>query len=436
MATLNDTHDPARRSWVRSANHPDTDFPIQNLPFGVFRRRSGAPRGGVAIGEQIVDLAAALEAGLFVPEVAETARAAAGPTLNPLMALGNGPASALRAALSDLLRSDGPARGRAEPVLVPMAEAGMETPTAIGDFTDFLCSHDHTMRMSPTGKAPPAFASMPLAYHSRASSVRVSGAPVVRPNGQFRAPDETIRFGPEPALDFELELGAFIGPGNALGRPIGIEGARQHLFGYCLLNDWSARSMQAWEMVPLGPFLAKSLLTSISPWVVTAEAMAPFGAPAHTRQTGDEAPPHLSCPEDQAEGGMDIAMEARLLTSNMRQTDEPPARITRTSFLNCTWTFAQMVTHHASNGCNLQPGDLIGSGTMSGSSDEARACMAELTARGSEPLTLPGNERRSWLEDGDDVVFHATAERDGFVPIGFGECRGRIEPALSYTKER
>lgn len=436
MAALNATHDATRRSWVETANAPDTDFPIQNLPFGVFRVGGGAPRGGAAIGDRILDLAAVLEAGLLSGPAEAAARAAAGPALNPLMALGNGAASALRTALSDLLDAEGGGRSRVEAMrdrlLVPMADATMELPASIGSFTDFLCSIDHTLRMSRTGELPPAFKSLPIAYHSRATSVRVSGADVVRPNGQFRKPDGTLAFGPEPAQDYELELGIVVGPGNALGQPFPIEDADERIFGFCLLNDWSARLIQGFESTPLGPFLSKSLSTTISPWVVTAEAMAPFRVPARPRDAADAPPPHLTGAEDQAEGGLDLAMEVRLTTGRMREAGGAPVRITDTNFSHCYWTVAQMLTHHASNGCNMQPGDLFGSGTISGPTDDSRACLAELTARGSEPLELPNGETRAFLEDGDEVVFRARASRDGYVPIGFGECRGRIAPAVKW----
>lgn len=437
MAALNDTHDPARKSWVESANRPGTDFPIQNLPLGIFRTARNGPRGGIAIGDSILDIAAALDAGLLLGRTEEAARAAAGPTLNSLMALGNDAASTLRVAVSDLLREGAYAR---QDLLVPMAQATMLLPAAVGSFTDFLCSSHHTRRMigSRTADAagPPAFTSMPIAYHSRATSVVVSGTPVRRPNGQYKAKDGRVAFGPEPAQDFELELGLFIARENALGEPFAIEDAPARLFGFCLLNDWSARGIQGWESTPLGPFLSKSLSTSISPWVVTAEAMAPFRAPAHERDPKDAVPAHLRCAADQAQGGMDLGMEVHLLTETMRAAGEAPERIVATNFRHCYWTFAQMATHHASNGCNLQPGDLFGSGTMSGPSDESRACYAELTMRGTEPITLANGERRGWVEDGDEIIFRARAEREGFVPIGFGECRGRLDPAPPWPGRR
>lgn len=436
MTTLNATHDPARRSWVDSANRDDADFPIQNLPFGIFRRAGEAARGGVAIGDRIVDLAALAQSGLLAAAAAEAARAASGPTLNPLMALGNGPASALRARLSDLLRVDGPERaaieGAADRLLVPMAQATLELPAAIGGFTDFLCSIYHTRRLGQNN-IPPSFKYMPVAYNGRASSVRVSGGALKRPNVQYPGAGGAMEFGPEPKLDFELEVGAFVGPGTALGAPLSIAAARAQIFGYCLLNDWSARSVQRWEMPPLGPFRGKSMSTSISPWVVTAEALAPFHAPAFAREEGYPAPlPYLASAYEAAEGGLDIALDAFLLSDRMRRAGEAPARVTATNTNNAYWTFAQLVTDHAANGCNLRPGDLIASGTLSGPTDDSRACIAELTMNGSDPLRLPDGETRAWLDDGDEVIFRGRASRAGAVSIGFGECRGRIDPAVPW----
>jgi fumarylacetoacetase len=442
MAQLDGTHDPARRSWVQSANRPDTDFPIQNLPLGVFRRGDGPARGGVAIGDRILDLAAALDSGLFAGEAEQAARAAAGATLNPLMALGTDAADALRARLSDLLRADGPERRRveamADPLLVPMAEARLELPAAIGAFTDFLTSSYHTERAGratrPDSPLPPAFKWLPIAYNSRASSVRISGEAVRRPNGQV-TPEEggPPHFGPCRQLDFELELGAFIGPGNDWGAPVGLEAAPRHIFGYCLVNDWSARDIQRWESFPLGPFLSKSFATTISPWVVTAAALEPFRAPAFRRERGDPAPlPYLASAANEAEGHLDLTLEAFVLTPGMRAAGTAPARLARANFQNMYWTFPQMLTHHASNGCNLRPGDLVASGTVSGAADDSRACYLELSERGAEPVALPGGERRAWCEDGDEIVFRARAERPGFVAIGFGECRARIVPAAPW----
>jgi len=423
MTKLNRTHDPARRSWVPSANQPGSDFPIQNLPLGIFRNGGGEPRGGVAIGNHVFDLQAALGAGLFQGEAAGAARAACGPTLNPLMALGSEAASALRARLSDLLSTDGTERESV--TLIPMSAVQMQLPVTIFNYTDFICSSFHALRAfrkpldSPLS---PVLSHMPVAYHGRASSVRVSGEEVRRPNGQSKTPDGQVQFGPSRSLDFELEVGAFVALGNELGSPVSIEDAPSRLFGYCLLNDWSARDIQFWEST-LGPFLGKSFSTTISPWVVTAEALAPFRT-AVTKPRADhpEPLPYLDSKADRAEGGLDVDLDAYLQTPKMRASGQQPARIVTTNLRFLYWSFAQMLTHHASNGCNLRPGDLIGGGTVSGPTDESRACLLEHT----EPVALPNGETRQYLEDGDEVVFRARANREGYVSIGFGECRGRI----------
>ena len=441
MTELNRTHDPARRSWVERANLAGGDFPIQNLPFGVFRNADGA-RTGVAIGDHILDLSAALAAGLFEGEAREAAHLASGANLNALMAAGNRMASALRARLSDLLWSDGRdaprARQVADRLLVPMAGAEMLLPVKLGSFTDFLTSIYHTERggrvTRPDNPVPPAFKYLPIAYNGRATSVRASAEPVRRPNVQWRNPDGKVEFGPCRQLDFELEVGTYVATGNALGEPISIEHAPDHMFGLCLLNDWSARDIQRWESV-LGPFLSKSLSTTVSPSVVTTEALAPFRAPAFARPQGDPAPlAYLHSHSDQAMGGFDIELDAYLLTPRMRADGAEPAHITRTNFIHMYWTFAQMLTHHMSNGCNLQPGDLLGSGTTSGPLDANRACLNELTSRGAQPLKMPNGETRGYLEDGDEVILRARAARNGFYSIGFGECRARIEPAPSWPK--
>ena len=427
MSGLNETHDPKRRSFIHSANGP-TDFPLQNLPFGVFRHEGSEPRCGVAIGDRVLDLWAAGEAGLV------DAPGLAGPTLNPLLERGAQAASALRRRVFALLAEGSPDEAALGSMLLPIAAVSMQLPAAIGAFTDFFTSLDHTERGGRlAGRTPPVAASfftLPIGYNSRASSVRVSGEPIHRPNGQRRGDGGMSLFGPSTALDFELELGAFMGPGNPLGQPVHIDDAAGRLWGYCLLNDWSSRDVQAWEMEPLGPFLCKSFSTSISPWIVTAEALAPFRTAAPARPEGRPALlPYLHSSADQAQGGLDLNMEALLLTPGMRQAGAAPARITRTNFQNVYWTFAQMAAHHMSNGCNLRPGDLLGSGTVSGPTDESRACMAELTSRGSDPLVLPNGETRAWLLDGDEVIFRARAEREGAVSIGFGECRAVVLPA-------
>ncbi len=427
MAELNGTHDPARRSFVASANAGDTDFPLQNLPLGVFRRGQES-RCCVAIGDQALDLRQAQEAGLLDQP------AVAAPVLNPLLALGGTAAGALRARLFELLADGSPEQARIAAMLVPVASVQLELPVAVGSFTDFFTSLHHTARAGRmTGReppVPPAFRSLPIAYNSRATSVRLSGEAVARPNGQRRNSDGTAEFGPSTALDFELELGAFVGGGNPLGQPLHIDGAARQIAGYCLLNDWSSRDVQRWESDPLGPFLSKSFSTTISPWIVTEEALRPFRLPAPARPEGDPAPlDYLRSDQDQASGGLGVRLEALLLTPSMRAAGAAPAVVTRADFRDMYWTFAQMFTHHMSNGCNLRTGDLLGSGTVSGPTDDSRACLAELTVLGKEPLELPGGERRAWLLDGDEVIFRARAERDGHVAIGFGECRGVVAPA-------
>ena len=432
MAELNETHDPSRRSWVAAANASHTDFPIQNLPFGVFRRKDGEAQGGVAIGDRIFDIAAGLREGLFEGDAALAAQAAAGRRLNPLMALKPRTVSALRRRLSELLWAGGPDEARVKPLadrlLVPMADAAMESPAAIGDYTDFSCSTHHMMRMGG-GTVRPVFLHLPVGYHGRASSVRVSGAEVVRPLGQVAGKDGQVVFGPEPQLDFELEFAAFVGRGNPLGRPIPIGEAKDHIFGYCLLNDWSARAIQFFEMA-LGPFLGKSFLTTISPWVVTQEAMAPFRTAAFVRPDADPPiPAYLRSDPDRREGGLEVRLDALLSTEAMRRRGDPPQRIVATNFRYIYWTLAQMLTHHASGGCDMHPGDLFASGTVSGPEDEAKACLMEANERGTRAIALPAGESRLWLEDGDEILIRGRAEREGFVSIGFGPCDGRVAPA-------
>jgi len=434
MTALNETHDPARKSWVESANAPSCDFPIQNLPFGAFRPRGdGAePMIGVAIGDQILDVAAVAP---FVDAAArEAAAACASPHLNDLMALGPNAWSALRRALSRLL-SDPSQRARVEKFLTPMAQAELFVPARIGNFTDFFASIFHATNAGklfrPDNPLNPNYKYVPVAYHSRASSVCVSGTPVRRPLGQSKGPDDAApAYRPSRGLDYELELGFYIGTPSALGEPIPIGQAGDHIFGFCLLNDWSARDVQAWEAQPLGPFLGKSFTTSVSPWVVTAEALAPYRIPAYARPAGDPAPlPHLADAADQARGGIDIALEVLLSTEKMRAAGDPPFRLSHGSFATIYWTVAQMVAHHTSNGCNLEIGDLMATGTCTGPQDESRGCLLEITSRGRNPVALPNGETRAFLQDGDEVIFRAHCGGAGRARIGFGECRGLILPA-------
>ncbi len=438
MAVLNATHDPAVKSWVASANGGG-DFPIQNLPHGVFATSPGSDRGGVAIGDQILDLKAALDAGLFDGEAADIARAAAEPTLNRLMAMGNGAAGTLRARLWQMLREGSPDEAAAEACLVPMASAEMKLPARIGAFTDFCTS---TFHITPRAPRPPrkmheAFKHLPVAYNSRATSLTVDGQPMVRPNGQAkdRAADE-IYFGPSRQMDFELELGLYIGgPGNDLGQPVNIDDTAEMIWGYCLVNDWSARDIQFFESM-LGPFLSKSVRTTISPWIVTAEAMAPFHTMPFQREADDPRPlPYLTSPAHEKDGCLDLGMYAWLRTAAMRAAGMAPQKITDTNFAYSFWTFPQMVTHHASNGCNLQTADLIASGTVSGPRDEQAACLLELTYGGAA-IPLPTGESRVWLEDGDEIILTARAQAPGRTSIGFGTCGAEVTPAPAWPQPK
>lgn len=422
---LNATHDPARRSWVESANAPGTDFPIQNLPFGVFRA-DGRVRGGVALGDSIIDLARILQTGQLTGTAAEAADAASGETLSPLLESSPSAVSALRARLSDLFREGGegdPSDLRA--ALVPMAAAELLMPLKPAAFTDFCTSYDHIRRMGG-GTPKLAALSLPVAYNGRASSVRQSGTPVVRPSGQYEAPpgSNEVKFGPEPLLDFELEFGAWLRGGNAIGEPLSVAEAEALLFGCCLVNDWSARGIQFFESI-LGPHLGKSFLTTISPWIVTMEALAPFRIAARGR-TADEpdVPAYLLDPADRDCGGINVE-----LTADLANAAGSARRIVRSNLAELYWTLAQMVAHQASNGAPLETGDLIATGTVSGASEEARACLAEITLRGGETIELPDGSKRKQLEDGDTLTIRGRAVAEGFVAIGFGECSGTIHPA-------
>jgi fumarylacetoacetase len=436
MTSIDQTHDAALKSFIASANAPGCDFPIQNLPYGAFRRRSatGGPRIGVAIGDQILDIAAV--ADLLDGAAGHAAAACGVPYLNDLMKLGPTSGAALRSGLSQLLSTAGADRqSRIERHLTPIAAAELSLPVKIGNFTDFFASIFHATNAGrlfrPDNPLLPNYKYVPVAYHGRASSVRVSGTPVRRPSGQTkRGEDNAPVYRPARSLDYELELGFYIGQPSTLGTPVPIAEAGAHVFGYCLLNDWSARDIQAWEAQPLGPFLAKNFATSVSPFVVTAAALAPFRTSAFVRPEGDPAPlPHLTAPQDQATGGFDITMEAYILTAKMRDQGAPPFRLSRGSFAQVYWTVAQMVAHHTSSGCNLEIGDLMGSGTVSGPEPESWASLLELSKGGRESIALPNGETRRFLEDGDEVIFRGHCERAGFARVGFGECRAVVEPA-------
>jgi fumarylacetoacetase len=433
---INETHDPALRSWVESANDPAGDFPIQNLPLGVFTRGGNddeAPRGGIAIGDRVLDLEGCFAAGLFDPQKPArfAAHAASQPSLNVLMAMGGDAWSALRARVSELLGAGAPQRKKVEKHLLTLGEVTLHLPAVVGDYTDFYASIHHATNVGsmfrPDNALLPNYKWVPIGYHGRASSIVVSGTPVRRPYGQTRDGDAPPSFGPSKRLDYEMEVGAFIGPGNPLGTPVPIGEAGEQVFGFCLVNDWSARDIQTWEYQPLGPFLAKSFATSVSPWIVTAEALAPFRVPAFARAEGDPAPlPYLHSSEDQAGGGVDLTVEVWLRSAAMRERGMSEVRLSRGNYRDMYWTIAQMIAHHTSNGCNLQPGDLIASGTVSGPEKENRGSLLELTWRGTEPLALPTGETRRFLEDGDEVIMRGWCEREGFARIGFGDCRGVV----------
>ncbi|MBV9747763.1 MAG: fumarylacetoacetase [Acetobacteraceae bacterium] len=432
-ANVDHTHDPLLRSWVEGSDG-HAEFPIQNLPFGVFSPLAGAPRGGIAIGDYILDLRTLHDAGLLDDEAQAACHLCTGPTLNAVLALGPGPRATLRDAASALLAEGADERPA---LLHRAADCLLYMPSHVGDYTDFYAGIHHATNvgrlMRPDNPLPPNYKWVPIGYHGRASSLRVSGAEIRRPNGQRKRADEPEpSFGPSRNLDYELELGAWIGQGNALGTPIPIGEAGGHIAGYCLLNDWSARDIQGWEYQPLGPFLAKSFATSISPWIVTPEALAPFRCAQTPRPEGDPRPlPYLWDDADQAGGALDLDLEVLLLTRAMRERGEAPHQLSRGTARDLYWTPAQLVAHHASGGCNLQAGDLLGTGTISGHEPGTFGSLLELTRGGREPLRLPGGEERRFLEDGDEVILRARARREGYVPIGLGECWGRVVPAAA-----
>lgn len=437
---LNHTHDPEARSWLESANAAGTDFPIQNLPFGVFRRAgsSEAFRGGVAVGDQIIDLAALAREGAVSGPAAQAVSACTGDALNDFLALGPQAWRALRHALFDLLKTgaSGPGVNALRASLVPQAEAEMRVPTRVGNYTDFYTSIHHARNVGrvirPDDPLTPNFQWIPIAYHGRASSVVVSGTPFKRPMGQAMPPGAAAPvYGPCKRLDYELELGFYVGPGNHLGTPIPIGEAEQHIFGMCLLNDWSARDHQFWEMNPLGPFLGKNFCTTVSPWIVTMEALAPYRVPFAHPADEPQPLPYLSSADNSAHGGLDVQLEVQLETGAHRQRGIGPDRLSATSFRHQYWTIAQMLTQHTVGGCNLQPGDLLGTGTISGPSPSEAGAIVELSAGGTRDVPLPGiGGQRRFLEDGDTVILRGWCEKPGAARIGFGESRGEVLPAL------
>ena len=437
-AMLNHTHNPAARSWLDAANQAGTDFPIQNLPFAVFRTKGSdeAFRVGVAIGDQVIDLAQLSQSSCLEGLALQAAQAGAEPALNRLMGMGPSAWSALRHALFALLQ-EGASAALVQAVrgcLRPQAELAYTVPAKIGDYTDFYTSVHHATNIGklfrPDNPLLPNYKWVPIGYHGRASSIGISGQSFVRPKGQLKASEaQAPVLAPSQRLDIELELGIFIGPGNAQGEPITMAEAENHVFGICLLNDWSARDIQAWEYQPLGPFLAKNFASTVSPWVVTLEALAPYRVP-FTRAADDPEPlPYLDSATNRSAGAFDIQLQVGLQTAQMRSAGDSDATICRTSYRHAYWTVAQMVTHHTVNGCNLQAGDLLGSGTLSGPTPDQAGALIELTQGGKQPIALPNGEQRTFLQDGDAVVIRGWCEKAGAARIGFGDCWGTVLPA-------
>ncbi|TBW09791.1 fumarylacetoacetase [Azotobacter chroococcum subsp. isscasi] len=433
---LDASHDPALQSWVASANDAATDFPIQNLPYGRFRRAaSDEPwRIGVAIGDRILDLARAAAAGGWSGAVQAALAPLAAGDLNAFMARGPEVRRRVRAELSAALRAGSPRQADLAGALLPQAAAEYDLPCRIGDYTDFYTGIHHATTVGSLFRSDnpllPNYKWIPIGYHGRSSSIGVSGQSFHRPHGQVKAPDaERPEFVPCRRLDYELELGVLVGSANALGEPVPMDSAEEHLFGAVLLNDWSARDIQAWEYQPLGPFLAKNFATTISPWVVTMDALAPFRAP-FVRPAGDPQPlPYLDSAFNRDSGALDLRFEVLLQTAAMRERGEAPCKLMESNFRDAYWTLAQMLAHHTAGGCNLQPGDLLGSGTQSGPAPGEGGSLLELTLAGKQPITLPGGETRAFLADGDTVILRGHCERAGARRIGFGDCAGSVLPA-------
>src|SRR5690554_2427407 len=444
MSHLNETHDPALKSWVASANAPDNGFPIQNLPFGVFRERGseGAFRIGVAIGAKVLDLSALAALRPWQGPAAEALQACTGDKLNVLMALGPSHWSALRLELSRALREGSALQSQLEPLLLDRSAVEHDVPAQIGDYTDFYISLHHATAVGkqfrPDNPLLPNYKWVPIGYHGRASIIGVSGQTFPRPVGQKRPAQDGGQpgFGPAERLDYELELGVLIGTGNAQGEALGIEQAEDHVFGLCILNDWSARDLQAWEYQPLGPFLAKNFATTVSPWVGTLDALAPFRT--HFQRSADDPQPlpYLSSQHNQDAGAFDIELSAWLTTQASRKAGLAPMRLSESNFRDAYWTVAQLVTHHTVNGCNLTPDDLLGTGTLSGPELAQAGSLLELSRGGNQPVQLPSGEQRRFLEDHDEVILRAQCRKPGYPVISLGECAGTVLPARAHTPHR
>jgi fumarylacetoacetase len=433
---LNETHNPALASWLVTANQADTDFPIQNLPFAVFKRANSEEsfRGGVAIGDQVIDLTALGHANVFDGLAQDAVKACSAPQLNDYMAMGKATWSALRLALSNALKEGSALQEKIAGCLIAQADVEYALPCNIGDYTDFYTSIHHAtsvgLKFRPDNPLLPNYKWVPIGYHGRSSSIDVSGRDFKRPCGQTKAPTATEpSFGPCKRLDYELEVGIFIGKGNDLGDAISIDNAEDHVFGLCLFNDWSARDIQGWEYQPLGPFLSKNFASTVSPWIVTTEALAPYRS-SWTRVESDPQPmPYLESEKNRAIGSFDIQLQALLETQNMREKSEEAVEMSQSNFKDSYWTVAQMVAHHTVNGCNLRAGDMFGSGTQSGPNPEEAGSMLELSNAGADPITLPNGEKRTFLEDGDNVIMKGWCQKDGAARIGFGAVSAVILPA-------
>jgi fumarylacetoacetase len=422
----------ALRSWIASANDPHADFPLVNLPYGVFHH-AHRTRIGIAIGDQVLDLHACASDGLLEPLSTYIIHACSASVLNSLMSLGPHAWSALRGKITELLSAEHAAedmRRRVQTALLPVNEVEMRLPAQIGDYTDFYASIHHATRVGklfrPDNPLLPNYKYVPIGYHGRASSIIVSGSDVRRPSGQTKPPQAAEpTFGPTQSLDYELEVGIFVGPGNALSQPIAIEAAEEYIFGLCLVNDWSARDIQSWEYQPLGPFLAKNFATTISPWIVPMEALAPYRVAAAARPDSDPAPLRYLASASSQPGAIDLTLEVHLQSKQMRESGLAPMVVSRGNMRDLYWSIAQLVTHHASSGCNLRPGDLLATGTISGPNEGSEGCLLEMKHR-AEPLRLPTGESRVFLEDGDQVTFRAYTRSEGLPRIGFGECPGTV----------
>ena len=436
MSAINKTHDINLTSWVDSANQANTDFPIQNLPFAIFRRQNSSEefRGGVAIGDQVLDLNEVVNAGVLTGLALEAATAANAPALNEFMGMGKEYWSALRLALSDALEAGSAHQSALENALVAQNEVEYSLPCHIGDYTDFYTSIHHATAVGslfrPDNPLLPNYKWVPIGYHGRASSIDVSGQSFPRPKGQTKAPDaDTPSFGPAKRMDYELEVGIYLGKGNELGDAISIDNAEDHVFGFCLFNDWSARDLQAWEYQPLGPFLAKNFASTVSPWVVSTEALAPYRTPWHRDENDPQPLEYLESAHNREAGAFDIQMDVLLETEKMRAENQAASKLSESSFKHSYWTVAQMVTHHTVNGCNFVPGDMLGSGTQSGPEHEEAGSLLELSRGGKETITLNNGAERKFLEDGDKVIMRGWCQAEGFKRIGFGSVEGTVLPA-------